>query len=190
LSEQPEDSISNEQMKLKKVDGKIEASVDGRKTVSPFNSAKHLKFAKKGISAFCNTCKYRAINAGGRGGCPVYAPDSVCTIRKDTKKLCAELDTRNPETVEYMLDYVIKEGFENVVLAYAQAKIDGNVPDKNTRAEIDSFVKRLQLWNELRSKTTIRAVKAEIGSGEDMTQIFQMLEATKKGSVNTSNDSG
>lgn len=187
MDEKIEETITNNEIKLKKVDGKIEASVDGRKTISPFNSAKHLKFAKKGISAFCNTCKYRSVNAGGRGGCPVYQPDSVCLIRKDTKKLCAELDTRNPDTIEYMLDYVIKEGFENVVLAYAQSKIDGNVPDKNTRAEIDSFVKRLQLWNELRSKTTVRAVKAELGTKEDMTQIFQMLEATKKGTL--SNDS-
>lgn len=166
----------------KESDGTTSVELDKRKTVSPFNSAKHLKYAKKGISAFCNTCKYRDIEAGGRGGCPKYKEDSVCTIRNDTKKLCNELDTRNPETIEWMLDKIIKEGFESVMLSYAQAKIDGNIPDKNSRAEIDSFVKRLQLWNELRTKTTLKAVKTEsLGSDGEIQSIFQMLELSRKG---------
>lgn len=173
--------------KIKKLDnGETKIEIDKRKTISPFNSAKHLKYATKGISAFCDTCKYRSIESGGRGGCPKYEAGSVCTIRADTKKLCTELDTRNPDTIEWMLDTIIKEGFESVMLSYAQAKIDGNIPDKNTRQEIDSFVKRLQLWNELRSKTILRATETKrIGSDGEVESIFSQLMATKESSVKT-----
>ncbi len=106
---------------------------------------------------------------------------NICSlIRKDVKKLVSDLDTRNPEDVKYMMDFIIKEGFEAVVLAYSQCKMDGNIPDRNTRSEIDSFVKRLQVWNQIRDdKITVTATQASIGSRDDIQNIVRTLSISK-----------
>lgn len=182
MSDPSEEPIGKDSslFKMKPVKGGIEVSEDRRKTISPFNSSKHLKYAKKGISAKCDTCVYRSINAGGRGGCPKYEPGAVCAIRSDIKKLVTELDTRNPDTIRYMMDFIIKEGFEAVVLAYAQCKMDSNIPDRNTRNEIDSFVKRLQVWDQIRDdKVTVTATQASLGSKGDIENIVKMLSISK-----------
>ena len=86
-----------------------------RKTVSPFNSAKHLKSAN--IPALCDQCVYRSVDDGGNGKCPKYEAGAVCAIRDDFVKFIAELDTREPEDVKAMLDMLVKLSFENVLMA-------------------------------------------------------------------------
>ena len=83
-----------------------------RKTVSPFNSAKNLKFAN--IPALCDQCVYRSIDDGGNGKCPKYEKGAVCAIRDDFVKFINELDTREPEDVKAMLDMLVKLSYENV----------------------------------------------------------------------------
>ena len=47
-------------------DNKVE--INKHKTVSPYNSAKHLKYAK--LPAECDKCIYRSEEEGGNGRCP------------------------------------------------------------------------------------------------------------------------
>ena len=71
--------------KIKPVGKGGQVVIDKRKTVSPFNSAKHLKTAN--IPALCDQCVYRSIEDGGNGKCPKYEAGSVCVIREDFVKL-------------------------------------------------------------------------------------------------------
>lgn len=181
MSSEPNDNeVEKEPILIKKLpNNETKVSVDKRKTVSPYNSVKHLKYASK-IDAVCDTCRYRSVDVGGRGGCTEYKAGSVCTIRKDTKKICDQLDTRDPATIDWMLDKIIKEGFETIMLSFDQVKMDGNVPDKNSQREINNFVKLLHTWNELKAKTSVTAVKAQVSSDDDMTKIFEMIFAKKE----------
>ena len=54
--------------KITPIEGNI--TIDKRKTISPFNSVKHLKTAN--IPALCDQCVYRSIDDGGNGKCPKY----------------------------------------------------------------------------------------------------------------------
>lgn len=187
MSDDPNvNEVEKEPILIKKIgNNETKVAVDKRKTISPYNSVKHLKYASK-ISAVCNTCKYRSVEAGGRGGCDQYKQDSVCTIRKDTKKLCDQLDTRNPETIDWMLDKIIKEGFQTIMLTFDQIKMDGNVPDKNSQREINNFVKLLQTWNDLKAKTSVTAAKVQVSENDDITHIFEMIYAKKQENKDTS----
>ena len=69
-----------------------------RKTVSPFNSAKNLKFAN--IPALCDQCVYRDIESGGNGKCPKYEKGAVCAIRDDFVKFINEFNLYASEDVK------------------------------------------------------------------------------------------
>ena len=64
--------------KIKSVGGNFVAEENKRKTISPFNSAKHFKDAN--IPALCDQCIYRSIEEGGNGKCPKYEKGAVCGI--------------------------------------------------------------------------------------------------------------
>ena len=147
-----------------------------RKTVSPFNSAKNLKFAN--IPALCDQCVYRSIDDGGNGKCPKYEAGAVCAIRDDFVKFIAELDTREPEDVKAMLDMVVKLSFENVLMALTQAKMDGNIPDRNTKSEINSLLNIVKSINDLNSKISITEEKRYTKEG-DIENIFRQIKAQK-----------
>ena len=51
--------------RIKPVGNKDFVVENKRKTISPFNSAKHLKTAN--IPALCNQCHYRSVKDGGNG---------------------------------------------------------------------------------------------------------------------------
>ena len=102
-----EAGASGDIFKIKPLDDNAsKVVVDGHKTVSPFNSAKHLKTAN--IPALCDQCVYRSIDEGGNGKCPKYEKGAMCAIRKDFVELINQLDTRNPEHVKTMLDMLAK----------------------------------------------------------------------------------
>ena len=168
--------MDGEIFKIKPVGKGGEVILDKRKTVSPFNSAKHLKSAN--IPALCDQCVYRSIDDGGNGKCPKYEKGAVCAIRDDFVKFIAELDTREPEDVKAMLDMLVKLSFENVLMALTQAKMDGNIPDRNTKSEINSLLNIVKSINDLNSKISITEEKRYTKEG-DIENIFRQIKAQK-----------
>ena len=147
--------------------------VNKHKTVSPYNSAKSLKYAK--LPAECDKCIYRSEDAGGNGRCPKYEEGAACEVRKDIKKFLDQLDTRNPEDLKALLDTMAKEMGENVFLALVQSQLDGNVPDKNAIAQQNAFLNVAKLMVELGSKITVTEKKTFDEAG-DMEELFRQLE--------------
>ena len=162
--------------KIKAIGNMNVVSEDKRKTISPFNSAKHFKDAN--IPALCDQCVYRSIEEGGNGKCPKYEKGAVCAIRSDFIKLLNTLDTRNPEDVKDMLDLIAKLSMENVLMALTKAKFDGNVPDRNTKSEINTLLNIMKAINDLNSKI-ILTEKTEYGKTGDIASIFRQIKAQK-----------
>lgn len=147
--------------------------INKHKTVSPYNSAKSLKYAK--LPAECDKCIYRSEEEGGNGRCPKYEKGAACAVRKDIKTFLDQLDTRNPEDLKALLDTMAKEMGENVFLALVQAQMDGNVPDKNAIAQQNAFLNISKLLVELGSKITVTEKKTFDESG-DLEELFRQLE--------------
>jgi len=145
-------------------------------SISPYNSAKSLKFAK--LPALCNDCVYRSVEAGGNGKCEKYEENAACAIREDFQKFLNQIDTRNPEDLKALLDFLAKQSMENVMMALFQSKMDGNVPDRNTKAEINSILQIIKLMNELTNKITITEKKT-YDSSNDISSIFRQIKANK-----------
>ena len=162
--------------KIKSVGGNFVAEENKRKTISPFNSAKHFKDAN--IPALCDQCIYRSIEEGGNGKCPKYEKGAVCGIRADFVNLLNSLNTRNPEDVKDMLDLIAKLSMENVLMALTQAKFDGNVPDRNTKSEINTLLNVIKSINDLNSKIVVTE-KTEFGKTGDISSIFRQIKAQK-----------
>ncbi len=166
----------DEIFKIKKVDNKSIVKEDKRRTVSPFNSAKHLKTAN--IPALCDQCVYRSIDDGGNGKCPKYEKGAACGIREDFVKFIGELDTRNPEDLKAMMDMLAKLSFENVLMALTQSKMDGNIPDRNTKSEVNTLLGIVKSINDLNSKIEITETTEYDKSG-DIANIFRQIKAQK-----------
>jgi hypothetical protein len=164
--------------KIKPVGNKNIVVEDKRKTISPFNSAKHFKAAN--IPALCDQCVYKSIEAGGNGKCPKYEEGAVCAIREDFLKFINELDTRNPEDLKAMIDMLAKISFENVLMALTQAKMDGNIPDRNTKSEIKTLLEIVKSINDLNSKITVTEQK-EFNKEGDISNIFRQIKSQKSG---------
>ena len=149
---------------------------DKRKTISKFNAAKHFKTAN--IPALSDQCVYRSIEDGGNGKCPKYEAGAVCAIREDFVKFINEIDTRNPEDLKAMMDMLAKLSFENVLMALTQSKLDGNIPDRNTKSEINTLLNVVKSINELNSKIVVTE-KAEYTKEGDIANIFREIKAQK-----------
>ena len=162
--------------KIKPVGKGGEVILDKRKTVSPFNSAKHLKSAN--IPALCDQCVYKSIDDGGNGKCPKYEKGAVCAIREDFVKFINELDTREPKDVKAMLDMLAKLSFENVLMALAESKFDGNIPDRNTKSEINTLLNVVKAINDLNSKIVI-SEKTRYDNKGDIESIFKQIKAQR-----------
>jgi len=159
--------------KLDKIEGKI--TVDKRKTISPLNSVKHLKYAK--LPAKCNDCIYRSVEAGGNGKCPKYELDAACGIRKDIKKFLTHLDSRNAEDLKAMLDFLIHEVMENVMISFGQSRMDGNIPDRNSRAEVNNLLNIVKVMSELNDK--IEGGNSMKSKSGDVADLFRRLKSDK-----------
>ena len=164
--------------KIKPVGNKNVVVEDKRTTISPFNSAKHFKAAN--IPALCDQCVYKSIEAGGNGKCPKYEEGAVCAIREDFLKFINELDTRNPEDLKAMIDMLAKISFENVLMALTQAKMDGNIPDRNTKSEIKTLLEIVKSINDLNSKITVTEQK-EFNKEGGISNIFRQIKSQKSG---------
>jgi len=162
--------------KIKKITGDIE--VDKRKTISPYNSIKNFKYAN--IPAQCNDCVYRSREEGGNGKCSVYEKDAACAIRKDIAKFLGQIDTRNANDLKSLLDLLAKLNVENYLMANAQSRLDGNIPDRNTRSEINSIMSIMKLLVEMSSKLSA-SERTSFDKAGDITNIFRELK--RDGSV-------
>jgi len=169
--------MSDDIFKIEPVGNKDLVVENKRKTISPFNSAKHLKTAN--IPALCDQCVYRSIEDGGNGKCPKYEAGAVCAIRNDFINLINTLDTRNPEDLKSMMDMLAKLSFENVLMALTQAKMDGNIPDRNTKSEVNTLLGIVKSINDLNAKIVVTE-KTEYRQG-DIENIFRQIKAQRSG---------
>jgi len=167
--------MSDDIFKIEPVGNKDFVIENKRKTISPFNSAKHLKTAN--IPALCDQCVYRSIEDGGNGKCPKYEAGAVCAIRKDFINMINTLDTRNPEDLKSMMDMLAKLSFENVLMALTQAKMDGNIPDRNTKSEVNTLLGIVKSINDLNAKIVVTE-KTEYRQG-DIENIFRQIRAQR-----------
>jgi len=165
-----EDEVDDKLFKIEKVTGEIDT--DKRKLISPHNSIKNFKYAN--LPAQCNDCVYRSRDAGGNGKCTVYEEDAACAIRKDIAKFLEQIDTRNMEDLKSLLDMLAKMNMEQFMLAYAQGKLDGNVPDRNTRAEVNSILSIAKLISEVNSK--VDTGKKTFSQTADIDNLFRELK--------------
>jgi hypothetical protein len=152
-------------------DNKVE--INKHKTVSPYNSAKHLKYAK--LPAECDKCIYRSEEEGGNGRCPKYEKGAACAVRKDIKNFLDQINTRNPEDLKMLLDTMAKEMGENVFLALVQAQMDGNIPDRNAISQQNAFLNIAKLLVELGNKITVTEKKSFDEEG-NLEELFRQLE--------------
>jgi hypothetical protein len=167
--------MSDDIFKIEPIGNKDFVVENKRKTISPFNSAKHLKTAN--IPALCDQCVYRSIEDGGNGKCPKYEAGAVCAIRKDFINMINTLDTRNPEDLKSMMDMLAKLSFENVLMALTQAKMDGNIPDRNTKSEVNTLLGIVKSINDLNAKIVVTE-KTEYRQG-DIENIFRQIRAQR-----------
>ena len=169
--------VKEDIFKIKPIDGKNIIVEDKRKLVSPFNAAKHLKDAN--IPAYCDQCVYRTVDSGGNGKCPKYEKASICSIREDYISVINLMDTRKPDDIKAMLDMIAKLSFENVLMALTQAKMDGNIPDRNTKSEINTLLNVVKSINDLNTKVVVTEGQAFDEKTGDITSIFKQIKAQR-----------
>ena len=78
------------------------------------------------------------------------------------------------------MDMLAKISFENVLMALTQAKMDGNIPDRNPKSEIKTLLDIVKSINDLNSKITITEQK-EYNKEGDIANIFKQIKAQKSG---------
>ena len=77
-----------------------------------------------------------------------------------------------------MLDMLAKLSFENVLMALAESKFDGNIPDRNTKSEINTLLNVVKSINELNSKIVL-SEKTKYDSKGDIESIFKQIKAQR-----------
>ena len=90
------------------------------------------------------------------------------------------MDTRNPEDLKAMIDMLAKLSFENVLMALTQSKMDGNIPDRNTKSEINTLLQIVKSINDLNSKIVVTE-RTEFDKTGDVANIFRQIKARKTG---------
>ena len=144
---------------IKQEKGKMLGTVDKRKSVSSLNAAKHLRSAE--LPALCNDCIYRSIDT-----------------REDIQKVIGDMDTRDPEQLKGILDYLVKLYTEQIFVALGESKMDGNIPDRNTNAQLNSLLKIINTMVELSGKVEIKETQV-FDEKNIMKSIFKEMTAKK-----------
>ena len=65
-------------------------------------------------------------------------------------------------------------------MALTQAKMDGNIPDRNTKSEIKTLLDIVKSINDLNSKIVVTE-KQEYTKEGDISNIFRQIKAQKSG---------
>ena len=89
------------------------------------------------------------------------------------------MDTRKPDDIKAMLDMIAKLSFENVLMALTQAKMDGNIPDRNTKSEINTLLNVVKSINDLNTKVVVTEGQAFDEKTGDITSIFKQIKAQR-----------
>lgn len=157
-------------------DGKIK--LDERKTISSHNRIKNFEYAK--LPAYCRDCVYRAKEAGGNGKCPKFDPDydAICMVREDFQKFLGGLNITKGEDLKVVLDVLGKLTLENIFMYSFQAGLDGNIPDKNMKTEINTFMGIAKIINDLAGKVVVSETK-EYNKEGDIEKILRELKYDK-----------
>jgi hypothetical protein len=79
-----------------------------------------------------------------------------------------------------MLDMLAKLSFENVLMALTESKFDGNIPDRNTKSEINTLLKIINTIGEISNKIVVSEEKRYDKKG-DIESIFRQIKAQKTG---------
>jgi len=147
--------------------------VNKRKTVTPYNSAKHLQRAD--LPVYCKDCVYRGKDVGGNGKCPKYdsAEGATCTVRKDLNEFHEKIDTRNGEALKDVIGEEIKQSLNRLRMAEFQAAMEGGFLDKQSNAELNSLMRLVKLQSELLGTVKAIQVKQEQGEKGIITQILE-----------------
>ena len=69
---------------------------------------------------------------------------------------------------------------ENVMIAFAQSKMDGNIPDRNTRSEINNVLGIFKLINEMNAKIQVDETR-EYDKAGDLKGLFRSLRKVGDG---------
>ena len=77
-----------------------------------------------------------------------------------------------------MLDMLAKLSFENVLMALTQAKMDGNIPDRNTKSEINTLLNVIKSINDLNSKVVLTE-ETKMNKQGDISSIFKQIKAQR-----------
>lgn len=109
---------------------------------------KHGRHAKL-LTAHCNRCYLRSVEAGGSGQCEEYKADSICTVDVHLKKVADKYDTRKTEDIKSMLAVINKDLMVRAMKATFQSNLDGNYNDKSAIAEYKTLLNSLKLSKEL-----------------------------------------
>ena len=65
-------------------------------------------------------------------------------------------------------------------MALTQAKMDGNIPDRNTKSEINTLLSIVKSINDLNSKIVVTE-RTEFDKTGDISNIFRQIKARKSG---------
>ena len=76
---------------------------------------------------------------------------------------------------------IAKISFENVLMALTQAKMDGNIPDRNTKSEINTLLAVVKSINDLNTKVVVTEQKTIDDKTGDISSIFRQIKAQKSG---------
>lgn len=163
---------------LKKVKNKatnkesLELVEDKRKRVSKYNRFAHGQSTD--LPAYCDTCVFRSKESGGGGQCPKYKEGSTCVLRKDLAEMFATYSTREPEDLKNITDQLIKLKLEDVYMAELISRMDGNLPDKSSRAELNSLVQLLKLSKDL-NIVEIKATETTKTGADGLEEIMRQV---------------
>ena len=73
-----------------------------------------------------------------------------------------------------------KLSFENVLMALYESKMDGNIPDRNTKSEVNTLLKIISTIGEISNKIEVSETTTLNKKG-DIESIFRQIKANKKG---------
>ena len=97
---------------------------------------------------------------------------------EDIQKVIGDMDTRDPEQLKGILDYLVKLYTEQIFVALGESKMDGNIPDRNTNAQLNSLLKIINTMVELSGKVEIKETQV-FDEKNIMKSIFKEMTAKK-----------
>ena len=160
---------------------KVTVKEGWKNAASKSNAFKTGKYAKI-LTAQCNYCYLRSVDAGGNGKCGEYEADAVCSIDKDLKKAIDKFDTRNTNDIKEMLNETAKDLMRRCKMSVMQSIMDGNIIDQMYIKNQNALLNTLKLANDLNQKVKVEINRMDtFDSRGDFKSIMQSVRAEKFG---------